>query len=177
MIKPVNPKGNQFWTFIGRTDAEPEDPILCYLMRRTDSLEKSLMKIEGRRRGWEDEMVGWHRWLNGHEVEQAPGVGDGQGSLVCCSPWGHKDLDIQFSHSVVSDSRWLGEILTIPNMQIIPPTGRKWRGTKDGERGKWKAGLKFNVQKTKIMASSPIILWQLEGEKIEAVGRFYFLGL
>ena len=41
----------------------------------------------------EDEMVGWHHWLNGHEFEQAPGVGDGQGGLVCCSPWGHKELD------------------------------------------------------------------------------------
>ena len=41
----------------------------------------------------EDEMVGWHHRLNGHEFEQAPGVGDGQGSLVCCSPWGHRELD------------------------------------------------------------------------------------
>ena len=41
----------------------------------------------------EDEMVGWHHWLNGNELEQAPGVGDGQGSLVCCSPWGHKESD------------------------------------------------------------------------------------
>ena len=40
-----------------------------------------------------DEMVGWHHRLDGHESEQAPGVGDGQGSLVCCSPWGRKDLD------------------------------------------------------------------------------------
>ena len=42
----------------------------------------------------EDEMVGWHHWLNGHEFEQAPRVGDGQGSLACCSPWGHKELDM-----------------------------------------------------------------------------------
>ena len=41
----------------------------------------------------EDEMVGWHHWLDGDELEQAPGVGDGQGSLVCCSPWGHKEMD------------------------------------------------------------------------------------
>ena len=41
----------------------------------------------------EDEMVGWHHWLDGHEFEQAPGVGDGQGSLVCCSPWDHKVSD------------------------------------------------------------------------------------
>ena len=78
-----------------------------HLIRRTDSLEKTLMleKIEGgRRRGWqrmrwldditdsmEDEMVGWHHRLDGHEFEQAPGVGDGQGSLACCSPRGHKE--------------------------------------------------------------------------------------
>ena len=65
-----------------------------HLMWTTDSLEKILMlgKIEGRRgRGQQrDEMVGWHHWLNGQEFEQAPGVGDGQGSLVCYNPWGHK---------------------------------------------------------------------------------------
>ena len=42
----------------------------------------------------EDEVVGWYHWLEGHELEQAPGVGDGHGSLVCCSPWGHKELDL-----------------------------------------------------------------------------------
>ena len=67
-----------------------------YLMHRTDSLEKILMlgKIEGRKRGTtEDEMVGWHHRLNGHEFEQAMGDGEGQGSLMCCSPWGCKELD------------------------------------------------------------------------------------
>ena len=54
-----------------------------------------LGKIEGGRRTCvtEDEMVGWHHQLNGHEFEQAPGAGDGQGGLVCCSPWGHKESD------------------------------------------------------------------------------------
>ena len=69
-----------------------------YLMRRADSLEKTLMlgKIEDRRRRGttEDEMVGWHHWLHGHEFEQAPGVGDRQGGLACCSPWGHKESDM-----------------------------------------------------------------------------------
>ena len=62
-----------------------------HLMRRNDSLEKTLMlgKIEGRkRRVTEDEVVGWHQQLNRHEFEQTLGVDDGQGSLVCCSPWG-----------------------------------------------------------------------------------------
>ena len=85
-IKPVNPKGDQP-ELIGRTDAEAEGPILW------PSEMKSLMlrKIEGRmRRGWKDEMVGWHHWLHGHEFEQTPGDSEGQGSLACCSPWGHK---------------------------------------------------------------------------------------
>ena len=64
-------------------------------MRRTDSLEKTLMpgKIEGRRRRGQqkDEMVGWHYRLSGDEFEKAPGVGDGQGSLAYCNPWGHKE--------------------------------------------------------------------------------------
>ena len=67
------------------------------LMQRADSLEKTLMlgKIEGRRkRGWQEEMVRWHHWLNGHEFEQVPGDGEEQGSLVCCSPWGREELDM-----------------------------------------------------------------------------------
>ena len=67
-----------------------------HLMQRTDSLEKTLKlgKIESSRgRGRQDEMVGWQHRLNGHESEQAPGAGDGQGGLVCCSPWDHKELD------------------------------------------------------------------------------------
>ena len=64
-----------------------------HLMRRADSLEKTLMlgKTEGRT---EDQMVGWYHLLNGHEFEQAPGDGEGQGSLVCCSPWGRKESDM-----------------------------------------------------------------------------------
>ena len=66
-------------------------------MGRIDSFEKTLMlgKIEGgRRKGTtEDETVGWHHQLNGHEFEETPGVGDGQGGLACCSPWEHKGSD------------------------------------------------------------------------------------
>ena len=96
-IKLVNSKGNESGTFIGRTDAKAEVPILWPPDVKTDSLEKTLMlgNIEGRRRGLtEDEMVGWHDELNGHEFEQGLGVGDGQGSLVPSSPWGHKELDM-----------------------------------------------------------------------------------
>ena len=59
-----------------------------------DSLEKTLMLGKIEKGATEDEMVGWHHLLNGHEFEQAPGVGDGQGSLVCCSPRGHKESDM-----------------------------------------------------------------------------------
>ena len=62
-----------------------------------DSLENTLIlgKIEGRRRkGRQDEMVGWHHQLDGHEFEQAEGVGDGQGSLACCNPWGCQESDM-----------------------------------------------------------------------------------
>ena len=69
-----------------------------HLMQRTDCLKKTLMlgKIEGRRRRGQlrMRMVGCHHWLDGHEFEPTPGVGDGQGSLACCSPWGHKELDM-----------------------------------------------------------------------------------
>ena len=68
---------------------------LGHWMHRAKSLEKTLMlgKIEGRRRR-EDEMVGWHYRLNGHEFEQTPGDSEGQRSLVCCSPWGKKESDM-----------------------------------------------------------------------------------
>ena len=66
-----------------------------HLMQRADSFEKTLIlgKIEGRRRKGEDKMVGWHHRLNGHEFEQALGESEGQGSLVCCRPWGCKKSD------------------------------------------------------------------------------------
>ena len=68
------------------------------MMRRTNSLEKTLIleKIEGRRRkrATEDEMVGWHHQLNGHEFEQTLGDSEGEGSLVCCSPWDHEESDV-----------------------------------------------------------------------------------
>ena len=64
-------------------------------MQKADSLEKTLLlgKIEGRRRRTEDEVVRWHHRLDGHEFEETPGDGERQGSLACCSPWGHKESD------------------------------------------------------------------------------------
>ena len=96
-IKPVRPKGNQFWIFIGRTDAEAETSLFWppdtknWLIGKDPDAGKDWRREE---KGMtEDEMAGWHHWLDGHECEQAPGVGDGQGGLVCCSPWGSKELD------------------------------------------------------------------------------------
>ena len=90
--KPVNPKGNQSWIFIGKTDAEAEAPILWsldvknwFFRKDPDSGKDWRQEEKGMT---EDEMFGWHHWLNGHESEQAPGVGDRQGGLVCCRPWG-----------------------------------------------------------------------------------------
>ena len=97
-IQPVNPKRNQPWILIGRTDAEAETQYFGNLIRRADSLEKTLDAGKDWRQEekgtTEDKMVGWHHWLDGHEFEQALGVGEGQGSLACCSPWGHKELDM-----------------------------------------------------------------------------------
>ena len=88
--KPVNPKGNKPWIFIGRTDAEAEAAILwppdakSWLIGKDLDAEKDWRWEE---KGMtEDEMVGWHHQLNGHEFEQTLGVGDRQGNLVCCSP-------------------------------------------------------------------------------------------
>ena len=96
-IKPVYPKGDQSWIFIGRTDAEAEAPVLWPPDAKSWVIEKDpdagkdwRQKEKGMT---EDEMVGRHHWLDGHEFELALGVGDGHGSLVCYSPWGHKELD------------------------------------------------------------------------------------
>ena len=96
-IQPVHPKGNQSWIFIGRTDAEAETPILWL----PDAKNQLIGKDPDVGKDWrqeekgttEDEMVGWHHRLSGHEFKQALGDGDGQGSLACCSPWGCKELD------------------------------------------------------------------------------------
>ena len=97
-IKPVNPKGNQSWIFIGRTDVEAETSISWppdvknWLIGKDPDAGKDWRREE--KGTTKDEMVGWHHRLNGHELEQTLGAGDGQGSLACCSPWGRKELDM-----------------------------------------------------------------------------------
>ena len=96
-IKTVHPKGNQPWIFIGRTNAEAETPILWPPDGKNwlTGKDPDAGKDWGQEEKWttEDEMVGWYHWLDGHGFEHAPGVGNGQGSLTCCHPWGHKELD------------------------------------------------------------------------------------
>jgi len=94
-IQLVNPKGNQFWIFIEMTDAEAETPRVWppnmknWLTGKDPDAGKDWRQEE---KGMtEDEMVGWHHWLDGLEFEQALWVGNGQGSLACCSQWGHKE--------------------------------------------------------------------------------------
>jgi len=96
-IKPVNPKGNQSWIFIGRTDAEAEAPIFwppdakSWLIRKDPNVGKDWSQEE--KGTTEDELVGLHHRLDGHVFEQALGDSEGQRSLACYSPWGHKELD------------------------------------------------------------------------------------
>ena len=95
-IHPVHSKGDQPWIFIGRIDAKAETPILWppdenWLIGKDPDTGKDWRCEE---KGMtDDEMVGWHHQLNGHEFEWTLRVGDGQGGLACCSPWGHKGSD------------------------------------------------------------------------------------
>ena len=95
-IKPVKPKGNQSWIFIRKTDAEAETPTLwtpdakSWLFRKDPDAGKECRQ-EKRTTG--NQTVGWHHWPNGHEFEPTLGYGEVQGSLACCSSWGHKGSD------------------------------------------------------------------------------------
>ena len=122
-IKPVSPKGNQSWIFTGRTDAEapivwPPDPK-SWLLRKNSDAGKGWRREE--KGTTEDKMVGWHYWFNGHEFEQAPGDGEGQGSLACCSPCGGKEQGM---------TKWLNNnniILTENMLTYLPkPQVKAW---------------------------------------------------
>ena len=101
-IKPVQPKGNQPWIFIERMDTDTEASILWLPDMKSGLTGKDPDAWGSWRKDWgqeekgatEDEMVGWHHWLNGPEFEYTPGGSEGQGRLVCCSSWGCKESDI-----------------------------------------------------------------------------------
>ena len=95
-IQPVHSKGDQPWVFIGRADAEAETPILWppHVKSWLTGKHSDTGRDWGQEKGTtEDEMAGWHHWLDGLESEWTPGVGDGQEGLACCDSWGHKESD------------------------------------------------------------------------------------
>ena len=109
-IQPVHPKGDQSWVFIGRTDVEAEAPVIwpphakSWLAGKHPDAGKDWGQEE---KGMtEDEMVGWHHWLDEHEFDQAPGVADGQGSLVCFSPWGCKE---SYMTELLTELNWMNK--------------------------------------------------------------------
>ena len=126
-IQPVNPKGNQPWIFIGRTDAEAEAPVRWPLDVKSRLIGKDpdAGKDWGQEKGvTEDEIIGWHHWLNGHEFEQVPGDGEGQGSLVCCSPWGRNESTL---YGTTGLTRWLRgkeSACNVGDPGSIPRSGR-----------------------------------------------------
>ena len=113
-IQPVHPKGNQSWIFIGRTDVKAETSILW----PPDGKNWPTGKDSDSGKDWtweekgmtENEMIGWHHWLNGDEFGWTPGVGDGQGGLVCCSPWDRKESDM------TERLNWLKTTQTCPDL-------------------------------------------------------------
>ena len=96
-IQPVHSKGDQSWDFFGRNDAKAETPVLwpphvkSWLTRKDSDAGRDWEQEE--KGTTEDEMVGRHHWLDGHEFEWVPGVGDGQGGLACCNSWGREESD------------------------------------------------------------------------------------
>ena len=137
-IQPVHPKGDQSWIFIERTDAEDETPVLWppdsknwFIGKDPDAGKDWWQEEKGKT---EDEMVGLHLQLDGHEFEQALGVGDGQGSLACCSPWGCKESDktkrLNWTESGLpygsdgKDSFWnSGDLGSVPGSGTSPGAG------------------------------------------------------
>ena len=127
-IQPVHPKGDQSWVFMGETNAEAETPIFwppdvknCFIGKDPNAGEDWRQEKKGTT---EDEMVGWHHWLNGHEFEQVPGVGDGQGSLVCCSPWGRKESDMTEQLNWTNEAEQASLVTqSVKNLPAIRETG------------------------------------------------------
>ena len=104
-VQPVHPKGDQSWVFIGRIDAEAETPVLwpphvkSWLIGKDPDAGRDWGQEE--KGTTEDEMAGWHHWLNGLEFEWTLGVGDGQGGLACCGSWGRR-----VRHDWVTELNW-----------------------------------------------------------------------
>ena len=114
-IQPVHPKGNQSWIFTGRTDAEAEAPKLWppdvknWITGKDPDAGKDWRQEE--KGTTEDETDGWRHQLNGHECEQTLAVGDRQGGLACCSPWGHKETGL---------SNWTDWLMKRKTLELCP---------------------------------------------------------
>ena len=122
-IQPASPKGNQSWIFIGRTNAEapilwPPDSKSQLTGKDPDAGKDWGQEEKG---GTEDELVGWHHWLNGHEFEQTPGDGGGQGSLACCSPWVTKSQTCLSDWTIVQWRNLANS--TLNKWSRLPPPG------------------------------------------------------
>ena len=131
-IKPIHPKGNQSWIFIGRVDAEalilwPPD-VKNWLTGKDPDARKHWRQEE--KRMIEDEVVGWHYRLDGHEFEQAPGIGDGQGSLACCSPWGCKESDMTEGLNWTEGCSWKTASIYIIENWTRPGSHPIWNAAK-----------------------------------------------
>ena len=123
-IQPVHPKGDQSWVFIGRTDVKAETPILW----PPDAKSWFIGKDSDAGRDWgqeekgttEDEMAGWHHWLDGHESEWTPGVGVGPGGLACCDSWGREESD-RTEWLNWTELNWMSDTLQNPELRSIMP--------------------------------------------------------
>ena len=115
-IQPVHPKGDKSWVFFARTDAEAEIPILwphhakSWLIGKDPDAGRDWGQEE--KGTVEDEMAGWHHWLDTHEFGWTPGVGDRQGGLACCDSWGRKESDTTKQLNWTEYSWILGEFFS-----------------------------------------------------------------
>ena len=146
-IKPVNPKRNQPWIFILRTDAEAEAPTLwtpdaqSWLFGKDPDAGKDWGQEE---KGMtEDEMVGWHHWLSGHDFEQTLGDNEVHWSLVCCSLWDQKELDT---------TEWLNNkaVWLMDELSTISPAKRKALGC-------WHAGTPVRDNRGQLVWTTVIV--------------------
>ena len=136
-IRAVNLKGSQSWIFIGRTDAEASKlwpPAAKSQLFGKDPAGKDWgQELKGM---MEDEMVKWHYWFSGHEFEQAPGVGDGQGSLACFSLWGCKEVDTtEQQQQLEATCRGYLPFLVVTCSSVLRGTYPDWLSTSSSQQG------------------------------------------
>ena len=124
-IQPVHSKGDQPWVFFERNDAKAETPVLwpphakSWLIGKDSDAGRDWRQEE--KGTIEDEMTGWHHWLNGREFEWTPGDGDGQGGLACCESWGHKESDTTkwLKWTELNWNSWKALFLVYVKMKVV----------------------------------------------------------